>query len=206
MKLVDAYTKLNKLNQAILLTRDAAACLTISTTHASKLLSRMTKAEFLIKISQGLWAFPERAESLLVPQYLTLPLPSYVSLQTALYYHGMISQIPDIVYAISLARTRKHRTPMGVFSIHHVTPEFFYGYEQIGKYRINIATPEKALVDLFYLTPSKTKLFSTLPEVEFPESFNINKVWEIIDTIPDIKRRTMAKKRFEELIRQCSLD
>lgn len=200
MKLIDAYARIKKLGLPVIKTRDAATCLALNTAHASKLLSRLGEAEVLIKISQGLWAFPDRAEALLIPQYLSAPLPSYISLQTALYYHGMISQIPETIYAVSLARTRTYKTPMGVFSLHHVHPDYFYDYEQAGKYGINMATPEKALMDIFYLASAKTKLFVSLPEVELPDTFDIDKAREIISKIPDAKRRVLAEKRLEEIL------
>lgn len=57
-------------------------------------------------------------------EYLTGPFPSYVSPQTALFYHEMISQIPHIIYAVSLARTRQYKTPLGNVSIHHLQPDW----------------------------------------------------------------------------------
>lgn len=86
-------------------------------------------------------------EPLALPEYLTNPFPSYVSLQSALYYHGMISQIPTIVFAVSISRTKKYETPLGVVSVHHVNPSFFFGFKSMGSRIAKMATPEKALID-----------------------------------------------------------
>src|SRR5688500_227638 len=40
-----------------------------------------------------------------LPEYLMAPLPSYLSLHTALHLRGLIEQIPEVFYAASLART-----------------------------------------------------------------------------------------------------
>jgi hypothetical protein len=34
--------------------------------------------------------------------------------------HGMISQIPSVVYAVSISRTRRYATAVAEFSVHHV--------------------------------------------------------------------------------------
>ena len=95
----------------------------------------------------------------LVP-HLTAQLPSYVSLQTALYHHGMISQIPSAVYAVSLTWTRRYATAVAEFSVYHVAPGWFFGYEEPGERRMPMAVPEKALVDVLYLSPD---LLTCLP-------------------------------------------
>ena len=151
-------------------------------------------------LARGLWVFKERLEPLALPQYLTNPFPSYVSLQSALYYHGLISQIPAITYAVSIARTKKYKTALGTISIHHVHPTFFFGFESIGKSAVKIATPEKALLDFFYLSPAKSKIFRSLPELEFPKKFSIRTARNIISRIQSIRRKKIVKRLFEEII------
>src|SRR5207245_8518355 len=94
---------------------------------------------------------------------------------SALYHHGIISQIPAVIYVVSLARTRRYKTPLGTFSIHHVGPDFFFGYELDETGCVKIASPEKALADMFYFSPTKTRLFVTLPEIELPRRFDWSK-------------------------------
>jgi predicted transcriptional regulator of viral defense system len=48
---------------------------------------------------------------------LTAPFPAYVSLQSALYLHGMVSQVPAVTYAVMLARARRFVTPLGTVAI-----------------------------------------------------------------------------------------
>ena len=108
MKLVDVHTKLLDMQVAVFYTSDAAACLNIDRAHASKLLVRLSAAGHLVHLRRGLWAFKERVELLALPEYLTDPFPSYVSLQSALYHHGMISQISMVTYAASISRTRRY--------------------------------------------------------------------------------------------------
>jgi len=200
MKLVDVHTKLLGMKVAVFQTSDAAACLNINNTHASKLLSRLSIAEHIVHLSRGLWAFKDKVDLLALPEYLTTPFPSYVSLQSALYHHDMISQIPAITYAVSIGRTKRYETPLGIVSVHHVQPSFFFGFESIGKGIAKIASLEKALIDYLYLSPSKSNLFKALPELEFPKSFAVKRARRIINRIRSTRRKNLVKKLFEELL------
>lgn len=200
MKLIDVYTALRELNSPVFLTRDVAAYFKISVNHANKLLSRIAETKQIIRLKHATWAFPD-IEPLTLPSLLTDPFPSYVSLQTALYSHEMISQIPSIIYAVSLARTRTYHTPIATVSIHHLQASFFFGYDEINDNGLlKIATPEKALLDLFYLSPTKSRLFHTLPEIELPKKFNVRKTNQIIEKISSKRRRKLVQQRFSEFL------
>ena len=198
MKLVDVHTQLLEMKGAVFQTSDAAACLNIKNAHASKLLTRLASAGHLVHLGRSLWAFKDMVKPLSLPEYLTSPFPSYVSLQSALYYYDMISQIPAITYAVSIGRTKRYETPLGVVSIHHVHPSFFFGFESIGKGLAKIATPEKALIDFFYLSPTKSNLFRALPELELPRSFTIKKAHRMISRIKSARRKNLVKRLFQE--------
>lgn len=202
MTLIEAQIKLKTLDYPILQTSDVSACLKISRAHASKILGRLAAAGIMVKAARGLWAFVDKTEPLMLPENLTAPLPSYVSLQTALYYHGMISQIPEVIYAVSLARTRKYKTPLGVISLHHIVPEFFFDFQVIGEHAIKIASPEKALLDILYLSPARSLLFQSLPELELQSNFNIPKALQMVEKIPSKRTRTLVKNRLEKILQK----
>jgi predicted transcriptional regulator of viral defense system len=199
MRLVDVLAQLQKTDLPIFRTSDAAACLGIEITHASKLLARLAASGHVARLGRGRWGFRERIDSFALPEYLTAPYPSYVSLQSALYHHGMISQIPSVLYAVSITRTKTYRTPLGTVSVHHIDPSFFFGYQSAGKGPGKIATPEKALVDFLYLRPARTRLFRALPELELPRGFNVSEARKIIRRIRLPRRRNYVSRLFEEI-------
>lgn len=200
MKLIDVYSKLKKLNLSVIRTDDVAAYFDISGNHANKLLSRISKTNQLIHLKHGVWIFPD-TDTLVLPGFLTSPFPSYVSLQTALYFHNMISQIPNIIYAVSVGRTKNYKTPIATVSIHHIAPSFYFGYEEKGvDGLLKIASPEKALLDIFYLSQTKTRLFKTLPEVELPKNFKISVANKMIAKITSIRKRTIVERLFSEFL------
>jgi predicted transcriptional regulator of viral defense system len=200
MKLTDVHARLKKLKAPVFRTADVMAYLDVKKDHASRLLARLEDSNHIVRIKRGLWIFPEELEPLALPEYLTAPFPSYISMQSALYYHGMISQIPTITYSVSLARTRIFKTSLGTFSIHHITPSFFLGYKPVGKFGIKMAIPEKALLDFLYMGPAKSKLFCSLPELELPRKFGVRGVRQMIHRISSLGRRTLLEKRFQELM------
>jgi predicted transcriptional regulator of viral defense system len=198
MKLIDAYQKIAELNVSVFQTRDVSAYLNISVSHASKILERLALSSQVVHLAHGRWGLRDRIDILQLPELLTMPYPSYISLQTALYYQGMISQVPTVIYAVSLATSRCFNTPLGTVSIHHMQPDLFCGYKTDDN-NIKMATPEKALVDLLYLSPAKTRLFASLPELELGEDFNRTLAEEYISMIPSQRRRTLVATLFTKL-------
>lgn len=195
MRLVDVLAALASLDAASFTTRDAAAHLGVLNGHASVLLARLAAAGLMLRLRRGVWALPNRVDPLALPECLTAPFPAYVSLQSALYLHGMVSQIPAVTYAVTLARTRRFVTPLGTVSLHHVQPTFFFGYEDAGRAGGRLATPEKALVDFLYLTPARSRLFRALPELDWPKAFRPSVARSIVRRIePAVRRNAVASK------------
>ena len=154
----------------------------------------------MVRLRRGVWAKPSHVDPLALPELLTAPFPAYVSLQSALYLHGMISQVPAVTYAVSLARTRRFATPLGTVSVHHVRSSFFFGFEDAGHAGGRLATMEKALVDVLYLAPARSQLFRTLPEFDWPARFSARKARAIAGRIGSVRRRTLVTRRLEALL------
>lgn len=198
MTLVGAWEGLRSLGLPVFRSTDAALQLAVRPANASQILARLARHGHVVRIKRGLWALTGTDPLILVP-HLTAPLPAYVSLQSALYLHGMISQIPDVVYCVSPARTRRYRFPAGTVSVHHVPPHFFCGYGTRPDGSVAIASPEKALADFLYLGPAKSRLFSALPELSFPAGFSRKRLAAWVARIPDRKRRTYVQTRLGEM-------
>jgi predicted transcriptional regulator of viral defense system len=199
MTQVEALAQIERLGLPLFETKDLAALLKVENSNANKIASRLAQTGLVIPIRRGRWALRSRLNKLAIPEHLTAPYPTYVSLQTALYHHGMISQIPAVTYAVSLARTRRYDTPIGTISIHHVEPEFFFGYELDESGMVKMATPEKALIDLCYLSPTRSRLFKRLPEIEIPCRFSWNKTLAMASKIKGRARRTFVERTLATL-------
>ena len=180
-------------------TSDAAARLGLSVEAASKTLRRLAAAGLARLVRRGLWTIHERIEPLALAEYLTAPHPSYVSLQTALRLHGMIEQIPSVVYVVSLARSHRIPPANGQFTLHRVAPSVLGGLELSASSGVKVATPEKALLDLCYLSGGRSRLFASLPELTLPPGFRRGAARAWIARIPSARLRTLVTRRFELL-------
>ena len=94
--------------------------------------------------------------------------PSYISLETALSYFGVIPEISMAVTSITTKPTRQYKNTSGLFIYHTVRPELFKGYyvEEIQKFNVLIAEPEKAFIDYLYFQTYRKKKFQ-LPNQRF---------------------------------------
>ncbi|MCD6497066.1 MAG: hypothetical protein J7M25_02035 [Deltaproteobacteria bacterium] len=89
-----------------------------------------------------------------------LARPSYVSFRSALAFHGLIPESLSVTAAVTTAVTTRRpeslETPRGAFQFRHLSRRLFFGMVEIdvlpGQQAL-IARPEKALLDLVYLTP-----------------------------------------------------
>lgn len=115
------------------------------------LVHRLKKQEIIIRLKNGLYAFPdERISDLYIANKLCEP--SYISLEFALSYYGII---PETVYTITSVTPRgtKNFTALDkIFTYRHVKKNVFNGYttKTDSGFTFLIAEPEKALVDLIY--------------------------------------------------------
>lgn len=199
MNAADALAILRSLGVPAIDTADAAAALGIKTAAASQTLTRLARAGLLRRIRHGTWWLEDALDPLRLPEYLTAPLPAYVSLQTALHRRGLIEQIPEVVYAVSLARTQRVKATVGTFSIHHVAPEVFGGFEETER-GAKLATAEKALFDFAYLSGGRSRLFTSLPELELPRGFQRKRLSRWLAKIPSERSRTLTSEKLDELL------
>jgi len=132
--------------------RDICTLFGVSSIAASALLHRYKKRGFIIQLKRGLYVFPD----FLPPDvYVANKLysPSYISLEFALSYHGVIPETVYEITSVTTKTTRRFETLGKAFSYRKIKRAAYTGYE-IQKQRgfsFNIANAEKAFVDLNYL-------------------------------------------------------
>ena len=200
MNTVSALAHLRSLAKPVVTTDDARLAFGAERSAATHTLKRLAAAGLLKPIRHGLWAADLRLDPLLLPEYLTAPLPSYVSFQSALFLRGMVSQVPTVIYVASLAQTRTVRTSLGTYSIHRIAPSFFGGYETVKNSGVRLATPEKALLDTLYMAPARSRLFAHLPEVEIPQHVDWEQITYWVKRIPIGPRRTAVEQRLDAVL------
>ena len=121
-------------------------------------LSRWIKAGKIYQLRRGLYSTAppyqrQQPHPFLVANHLQKA--SYVSLQSALSFYGLIPEVVNITTSVSTGRPERLDTPLGTFEFRHIKTELLFGYRmtELGEQSALIATPEKALLDLIYLQP-----------------------------------------------------
>lgn len=199
MNRAEALKRLEAVRSQGFTTRDAAALLKIKPSYAHMVLRRLVEQGFLLHLSRGRWCHARGISRFALPELLAAPYPAYVSMQSALFHHGLIEQIPEIVYAATLARPRRIDTPLATVSFHRLPPELFVGFELSLDDGAKIATPEKALFDVFYLTQGRSRLFARLPELEIPKGFRWGELRRYAHQVKSQSRRSVIERRIDQL-------
>ena len=199
MSQIDALQRLKKLGAYGFETRDASALLDVTPNNAHMILRRLAASGLLTHVSRGRWLLSEDASKYFLPELISAPAPAYVSLQSALFHHGLIEQIPALVYAITLGRPRRVMTPLAIVSFHRVPPELFNGFQILPRDQAKMATPEKALFDTLYLAPGRSRLFAKLPELEIPRSFRWGQLQRYAAFVKSPSRRAFVLENIKRL-------
>ena len=77
--------------------------------------------------------------------------PSYISMISALYYYGLTTQIPHVIYVISSRWHPRINDVLGYDILFRTTKkDMLFGYHKEAGGNISIADPEKAIVDIYY--------------------------------------------------------
>jgi len=79
--------------------------------------------------------------------------PSYVSLEYAMFYHGLIPETVYEITSVSTAKTASFNNHFGVFTYSTIKKELFFGVLNVkdeNSMPVFIAEPEKALLDFVY--------------------------------------------------------
>jgi predicted transcriptional regulator of viral defense system len=179
-------------------TRDISALLRVTPANASVLLARLAGRGFVRRLTRGRWAIGAPSSKEQLAEQVAAPSPAYVSLQSALFRHGLVDQVPEVLYAVTLGRGRRVSTPSGTVSLHRMPPALFGGFQTTDE-GLKIATAEKALFDLLYLSPTRSRLFASLPEVEFSKTFSWREVARWTKKIAGNSRRAFVERKIEAL-------
>jgi len=123
-------------------------------------LARWTASGRLLQLRRGLYALaPPHAKAAAAPFTVANRLrpPSYVSLESALAYHGVIPESTPAVTSVTTRRPGRIDTPLGTFAYRHIHRSLFWGYRHVQAGQEDggfwLAWPEKALLDLCHLHP-----------------------------------------------------
>lgn len=151
-------------------------------------ISRWMKAGKLIQLKRGIYLLADAYRKIEVYEpYIAsvLEKPSYLSLEKALEYYDLIPEAVKVYTSVTTKRPAKFSTPVGIFSYKHIKNSLFWGYKAVTlrKQTAFIATPEKALLDLIYLSGIKIS-------IEYLEGLRLQSLEQInLDTLFDFAKK-----------------
>lgn len=111
---------------------------------------------------------------------LSLRSPSYLSFESALYRHGVLSQAPrGALTMATTGRSQRFEAPLGMVQFIHLKPSLFFGFDER-----RIAFPEKAWLDLLYIRGRGGRR-GMITEEFYLEKLNKKRLREIAKKFPD---------------------
>jgi predicted transcriptional regulator of viral defense system len=127
--------------------------------------------------------------------------PSYISLESALGYHGWI---PEAVYAcccISSKNSKEYKTPLGIFSYKHIPQQaLFAGVQRLTDKENNtfyMASPAKALADYIYIHKKK---WTTLEDASEDLRIEPEELYSIQPAEIDLLATNYSNKRVKQFL------
>ncbi|MFZ5392071.1 MAG: type IV toxin-antitoxin system AbiEi family antitoxin domain-containing protein [Patescibacteria group bacterium] len=172
-------------------------------------LHQWTAKQELIRLKKGLYVFSDR-QSEVEPSKIAniLYQPSYVSLESAMFFYNFIPDVIMSTTSITTKTTRNFSNQFGHFIYRSLQPNLFFGYNVLStKYgKILIAEPEKALLDYLYLTSGKINNQNDIVELRLNEEMLQEKIrLGILYQYLTIFQSKKVSRLVQLIIKSCSL-
>ena len=122
-------------------------------------LSRWVKAGRLMQLRRGIYSLTPAWRKVEPHPFVVanrLQRGSYVSLQAAMAFFGIIPEHVPVVTSVSPGRRETVKNDLGAYQFNHIGGAMLFGYSRLEvapRQFAFTALPEKALLDLVYLTP-----------------------------------------------------
>jgi len=127
-------------------------------------VQRLIKSKVLISLERGKYLKgAANVSDFEIAQFLYSP--SYISFETALNYHGILSQFPMEITSATTKRRIIKEILGKVFSYGNISTKLFTGYYKEDKFLM--ALPEKALFDQLYMIARGLKTEQYMDEMDY---------------------------------------
>jgi predicted transcriptional regulator of viral defense system len=157
MKKIESLLILQKVDKGIYSLTDLKKLLKIKDDNTAYIqANRMIKEGILRRIVKGIYCLKDKK----TPDFELanfLYSPSYISLETALAYYGILIQVPQSIISVTPRRTKKIIANNKEFVYLHLDQRYYFDY--IKEQNCVIASPEKAIIDtIFFASYGRTAI------------------------------------------------
>ena len=169
------------------------------------------KKGYLIPLKKGIYVFnkdyrKKNPSLLFIANYLVTP--SYLSLEHALKYYDLIPEKVTVFTSITTKKTAIYKNDLGVFEYRSIKKELFFGFlkEKDEEQDFFIASPEKSILDFFYLNKNYEGNFDEFDSLRFQnlEIINIERLIDYTRLYPERIKRII--KSFIEYIKKFKMN
>lgn len=157
-----------------------------STRQVRLQLTRWANAGRVLQLRRGFYALAPPWRKVEPHPFLVanaLQRGSYVSLQAALSFHGVIPEHVPVVTSVGPGRPETVHNPLGTFQFRHLAGALLFGYSQVEvapRQFAFVASPEKALLDLVHLTPGADSAeYLRELRLQNPEAIDLSRLDEL---------------------------
>lgn len=120
----------------------------LSSPALRRAVQRMRQKKILLLVGKGLFANSFAQPNLEEITGFLYP-PSYISLESALFMHGVMDQAPYVLSCVTTNKTKAFRTDLGEIHYTHIKRDLFFSFEIVNQ--VPLASPEKAALDFIYI-------------------------------------------------------
>lgn len=170
-----------------------------------KNLNNWQKKGYVVKLRNSLYCFSDISldQEMLFNIANKIYKPSYISLESALWYYSYIPEAVFQVTSISTLKTNNFENKFGDFIYKSIKKRAFFGYKiiDINGNRYKIADPEKAIIDYLHINTSiksqedfyalRFNKFNIKSDVDFEKMEQYATVFEskiLLEKIMELKR------------------
>lgn len=189
--------------QKRLTTRTAAQLAGVSIPAASMALRRLAAEGLSTPLKRGSWMIGSASSK---PGALVTaaadPYVAYLSGASALRLHERIQQLPQSQFAVTLGRPGQVKMAGVRIALHRIKHELFGGYAYDARADGFVASPEKAVFDLAYLSAmNRSRVSGSLPETNL-KGLRWSEVRRWLRRIPTPRVRTAVERALDTIRQQ----
>jgi predicted transcriptional regulator of viral defense system len=149
MRTLDIIKIIKKSGVKIIFLSDLRKLLDIEKDNTSyKIAEKLVAEKFLLRLKKGVYL-----SSFNPPDSFEIAnaiyTPSYISMESALNYYGILSQFPYSVTSVGPKKSKKVLIDEKEFEYVQINKKLYWGFRREGQ--AVIASPEKALLDMIYI-------------------------------------------------------
>lgn len=189
MTSIEYVNLISQSKRTFLTTKDLGALIsTESRRTLEDIVKRLVNGKVLTKLEKGKYLVTNMSVSdFEVAQFLYAP--SYISFETALNYHGILSQFPLEITSATTKRRAMKLVNDKAFSYAKINSKLFTGYYKEDGYLM--ACPEKALFDQLYMISKSIKTEEYLDEMDY-SLIDVKEVCKYLELVSDSTKSTVS--------------